>query len=241
MIGIGAPAEYNSYAIKKRLGKIWRYVDFTNKRILDVGCGNGAYTMEMAKVAKFVTGIDIEPLRLTIFRKQKEKYRIRNLVIVEMSAEELRFKDETFDIITLIEVLEHVPNEKKCLEECKRVLKWGGQLILFVPNKLYPFETHGAKLGKVKISNRIPFISWLPSQIHSRIANARVYMSWQIERLLERAGFRIGVVDWIYPPLDKIRLPLSVKNFYRKNLAKILELTPLRIFGVSILVIAQKR
>lgn len=238
---LGEPVDYGAYAVEKRLKKVSKYIDFANKKVLDIGCGNGAYTVEIAKDASLAVGIDIEPERLSVFNKTKGERKIRNVYISLMSGEYIGFKGGVFDIVILIETLEHILNERNCLRECWRVLKENGKIILYVPNKWFPFETHGIKLGLLeKYSKRIPFISWLPNKILQKIAFARSYTSKKITKLLEEEGFHTEVIDWFYPPLDKIKIPIFLKKFYRRYLVKFLEESPLRIFGVSILVIGEK-
>lgn len=83
-----------------------------------------------------------------------------------MDVEHLTYDDEYFDVVTLIEVLEHVSDEGKTLAECICVLKPGGYLCCTVPNKWHPFEIHGATVfGRIKLSHRFPLISYLPSAI----------------------------------------------------------------------------
>ena len=54
------------------------------------------------------------------------------------AAENLPFSSRKFDVVTMIEVLEHTNSDRQVLNECFRVLKPGGRMVLFVPNKLYP-------------------------------------------------------------------------------------------------------
>lgn len=241
MIDLGCPVSYGTYAIRKRLDKVLDHTDFTRKRILDIGCGNGAYTFDISKTARFTAGIDIEPQRLALFQKQINNRGQPNIIALQMSGEDLGFKDKSFDTAILIETLEHIPDNRKCLKEVHRILKPGGQLILFVPNKWYPFETHGVRIGRWQINYKnLPFLSWLPSSIHSRIANARIYSPRRVRRLLSDIGFDIKTIGWIYPPLDNVPLPLAAKRIYREKICPFLESSWLKIFGVSIFVLAER-
>ncbi|MGQ9778130.1 MAG: class I SAM-dependent methyltransferase [Thermodesulfobacteriota bacterium] len=238
---LGDPVDYGSYAIEKRLSKLGDHISFADKKVLDIGCGNGAYTLEIAKASSVTIGIDIEIGRLKAFKIKKEKDRIKNAFIIQMSGEQLGFQNDIFDVIILIETLEHINDERKCLEECRRVLKPGGKIALYVPNRMHPFETHGIKLGVLtKYTRRIPFISWLPSKILKKISFVRSYKAKEIIKLLETEGFNIEILNWFYPPLDNLRLPKYLKLFYRKYLCRYLEISPFRVFGVSILVIGEK-
>jgi len=68
-LDLGAPVAYGTFAIRKRLSLAEKYVTFENVRILDIGSGNGAYTLNMAKKATFVFGIDVEPERLKMAKR----------------------------------------------------------------------------------------------------------------------------------------------------------------------------
>ena len=154
-----------------------------------------------------------------------------------MDVTSLKFPDRTFDMVSCIETLEHILNQKKALYEIYRVLKPNGTLVLSVPNKWWIFETHGAKLPLLPW-NRVPFFSWLPKRIHDRFAYARIYTKREIIDLLLKTGFRNIETEFMMPPLDRLR-----NRFLRKILREIifkLEKTSLRIFGVSIFIFAKK-
>jgi ubiquinone/menaquinone biosynthesis C-methylase UbiE len=95
-----------------------------------------------------------------------------------MSAEDLKFRENIFDTVLMIEVLEHIPDDMKALKEAYRVLKPGGKLIITAPNKLFPFETHGFRIGQRAYGTKglgFPVLPFLPEQLRRNIANARVY------------------------------------------------------------------
>jgi SAM-dependent methyltransferase len=151
--------------------------------------------------------------------------------------ESLPFKSRSFDCITMIEVLEHTHSDTVVLDECRRVLRGGGTLVLFIPNKLYPFESHPSHIGGLALGTNVPFVSWLPGFLHRRISSARIYSRHGITRMARAAGFEVSKVGYIFPPLDFFPLPL--KYTYRR-LARRLEETPLRNFGVSIFLVLTK-
>jgi len=236
-IDLGQPIEYGFLGIKKRLNIIKKYINLHNKYLLDIGCGNGAQTLEFLNYVSKCVAIDIEIKRLETFRYKLLKENIENCEIKQMDASSLQFPDKTFDVITCIETLEHVLNQKKSLSKMDRVLKNNGSLILSIPNKWWIFETHGANLPLLPW-NRVPFFSWLPKKIHDRYAYARIYTRKEIADLVEKAGFRNIKIEFMMPPLDNLR-----NKFLQKILRRIifpLEKSPLRIFGVSIFIFAKK-
>lgn len=234
---LGAPVRHGTFAIKKRLDLAEKYITFNNMRVLDIGCGNGAYTLDIARKADFVVGIDIEQERLKYAKKIVGEQALKNIELLLMSAEDLSFPDNYFDLVTMIEVIEHIPDQDKALQNVRRVLKSDGRLVIFAPNKFFPFETHGAWFRCKKIHHVIPFLSWLPNSIHSRFADARIYTPKEMTRLLKDNGFDVIIIDFMLPPLDNIGNRKIAESL--KRILKILEKTRFKIFGVSLLAIAK--
>ncbi|NIU60939.1 MAG: methyltransferase domain-containing protein, partial [Pseudomonas stutzeri] len=59
--------------------------------------------------------------------------------VVQAPGERLPFPDATFDVVFSHEVLEHVADDRACVAEMVRVTRPGGRIVVFVPNRLYPF------------------------------------------------------------------------------------------------------
>ncbi len=228
-VRLGMPASYGSYGVEKRFEKIDETLDLKGKRVLDLGCGNGSYTAELAHRAASVCGVDLQRQHLKAFRQPIHR--------VQAAGESLPFASESFDVVTMIEVLEHTRCDEEVLKECFRVLKPQGFVVLFVPNKLYPFESHPCHIGHFSIGPNIPLISWFPDALRKRLCHARIYTRRKLLSLAKGAGFRTHKVGCIFPPLDSFRLPF--KEFYRRVTRK-LEKTPLAAFGVSIYAVLQK-
>jgi ubiquinone/menaquinone biosynthesis C-methylase UbiE len=225
----GRPAEHGSFSVAKRMEKIDQALSLEGMRLLDLGCGNGSYTVELSRRAAWTCGLDVQFNHLKSFPGEIPR--------VQAVGERLPFQDQSFDCITMIEVLEHTHSDTSVLDECRRVLKAGGKLVLFVPNKLYPFESHPSHLGTLALGANMPFVSWLPGSLHRRISSARIYSRRTIIRMVRAAGFEVSKVAYIFPPLDSF--PLPFKHAYRR-LTRRLEDTPLRTFGVSIVLFLTK-
>lgn len=226
---LGGPAEYGSYAVEKRIGRLNKSLSLTGLRVLDVGCGNGCYTKALSLTADSVIGLDFQMSNLQAFRQAIPR--------VQGVGERLPFSSESFDAVTIIEVLEHTDSDTRVMNECFRVLRPGGKLVIFAPNKLYPFESHPCHLGRVSIGPNIPIVSWLPDSLHSRLCYARIYSRSRLLAIARAAGFEPEEIGYIFPPLDSF--PIPFKSMYRR-VAQMLEKTWLGFLGVSIFAILKR-
>lgn len=98
------------------------------KHILDVGCGYGALSSLLLKRGATVTAAEVDTKKLAFAKKKLGGE--KNSTFVKVEDETLPFADNSFDIVTLFDVIEHVENPKKMLSEVLRVLKPKG--ILYV-------------------------------------------------------------------------------------------------------------
>jgi SAM-dependent methyltransferase len=110
------------------------------KRVLDVGCGAGYGSAELAQEARSVLGIDIAAEAVNYARAN---YRQPNLSFEQGSGAALPHADSIFDLVVAFEVIEHLENFSALLQEARRVLAPNGQFIVSTPNKLYYTESRG--------------------------------------------------------------------------------------------------
>lgn len=112
--------------IESFVEKICREIGKRRARILDVGCGTGANLQMLANYG-VAEGVDISPQAL-------EFCRARGLSKVKQGpAEALPFEDASFDLVTGLDVVEHLDDDVVGLSEMRRVLRPGGRALLFVP------------------------------------------------------------------------------------------------------------
>jgi ubiquinone/menaquinone biosynthesis C-methylase UbiE len=232
--GRGAPTAISGweYGVRRRLEALQSLTSLKGKTVLDVGCGFGAYGLIVQNCgARMSVGIDIN-------REYIKKSHLSLSILADAHA--LPFRDSCFDIVLMVEILEHLSHEMKALREAKRVLKKGGLLLLTVPNKFYPFETHGMRIGCVEIPNMfgigIPFLSWMPSFVRERVERAKIYTQKQLLNLLHKQSFKLLKVEYMMPPLDKLKRR-SFATALRELLRK-LEATWLKYFACHIIVVS---
>lgn len=223
------------YGLVKRMNQISKYVNIKNNIILDVGCGNGIYSLKFGELgAKEIIGIDIEDIRLKKAKDFAVNY--KNIRFYHISAEKLPFGDCYFDIILLADVLEHILYPEIALKEMNRVLKKDGIIILFVPNKWWIYDQHGINIYN-NIIDRPLLFSWLPDIIRKRFERAPVFTSKKIKKLLQDAGFVVNNVNYLFPPFDKVE-NAKLRTFLRR--ISIFAEKRFKTFGHSIFVVGKK-
>lgn len=196
-------------------------------RVFEDGCGVGMYLARLAREAHQAVGMDIE------LERTLEAHQMARRVLCG-AGEYLPFTDNLFDLILSHEVIEHVQDDRKAIEEIVRVLRPGGRLVLFVPNRGYPFETHGIFWrGKYRFGN-IPLVNYLPDRWRNRLApHVRIYSNASLGKLFAGLPVRKVQKRIIFGAYDNIiaRKP-ALGKILRRGL-QMLERTPLRIFGLS--------
>lgn len=229
--------------LAKRLGVIQRYADLTGRRFLDCGCGAGDYVLALRALGVDAWGIEYAREKLA---------KAPRPVVGRLSAGDLHdiaLRDGVVDVALLNEVLEHVPDDRRALREVHRVLKPGGLLLIFSPNRRYPFETHGAFLkgSTRRIPHYVPLMPYIPLSIARTVVDfwARNYWPGELRRLVRHAGFHITDIDYVWQTFEGISnnqpaLIARTKGLLR-TLSRVCERVPLlRTLGVSQVIVARK-
>ena len=118
-----------------RMNFIKRHTNLENKKTLDVGCGGGILTEALAKSGAQATGLDLaeEPLKAARQHASSNNLDIRYLC--QSTSDLAQQEPGTFDIITCMEMLEHVPDPSKVVRDCVTLLKPNGQLFFSTLNR----------------------------------------------------------------------------------------------------------
>lgn len=120
--------------------------------VLDLGCGNGLSTNYIK--GKFVVGLDLSQVQMV-----RAKKRFRKINYVVGNASKLPFKSNTFDLVVAINLLHHITDSEKVLNEVYRVLKPGGKLLTVDPNLYNPIGFIGRGIVmKFKLKKLLPTI-----------------------------------------------------------------------------------
>lgn len=111
------------------------------KRVLDVGCGGGILSEAMAKLGATVTGIDITDKPLEVARLHAEQSGLnidyQQTTIEDFLQKQTACNAEKFDVITCMEMLEHVPEPLSIIQSCQALLKPNGTLFFSTINRTF--------------------------------------------------------------------------------------------------------
>jgi SAM-dependent methyltransferase len=233
-VALGNPSFVWRSGQDRRLDLIRRYVALEGASILDVGCGIGTYVRKLGELSPHVYGIDIDAPRL----RQGAGLGSLSLAV----SERLPFADASFDMVLLNEVIEHVQDDKQTLLDACRAVRPGGHVVVYAPNRLFPFETHGVYLGKRYVFGNIPFVNYLPNVLRKRLVpHAKAYTRGDIRRLIDGLPARVIVHTQIYPGFDNITAKRGRFGALLKRVFHGLEHSPLRAFGLSHFVVLRTK
>ncbi len=232
-ITLGHPSYVWRFGQDRRLGLIARFASLKGRRVLEIGCGIGTYVTKFEDNGAQAYGIDGAFDRVQ---------RGQALKLVQAFSERLPFTDGTFDMALLHEVIEHVRDDRETIAEAIRVIRPGGRVIIFAPNRGWPFETHGFFWrGRYRFGN-IPLIPYLPDPLRERFApHVRTYTIRGIRRLADGLPVRIVAHIQVYPGYDNLIAHRPTVGRILRQLTYALEATPLRAFGLSHLLVLEKQ
>ena len=196
-------------------------------RILENGCGVGMYVEVLAQQGGTVIGLEYDLERAA-------EARARSPHILNAAGECVPLPSSSFDLVLSHEVIEHVQDDRAAVREMIRVIKPGGRIIIFCPNRGYPFETHGIYWkDKYYFGNKL-FINYLPRLWRNKLApHVRVYSSRDLQNLFAGLPVRFIKRTIIFGAYDNIIARFGPLGIILRSVLQFLETTPLNIFGLS--------
>ena len=220
---------------ERRLALVRRWATLDGARILDAGCGVGMYTEQFRRFSTHVAGVEVDPAVAA-----QAAARLPGIVLAP--AESLPFADGSFDVVFSHEVIEHVTDDAAAAAEMARVLAPGGRIVMFCPNRLYPFETHGHYWRGTYHFGNTPLINWLPDSLRNRLApHVRAYTGAGLRDLFRDQPVEVVHHSVIYPGFDNVvARHRAAGSILRKGLYA-LEHTPLQWFGLSHFLVLERR
>lgn len=196
-------------------------------RILEDGCGVGLYLNRLIQHSRIAVGLEYDLERAEEAHKQAEH-------VLAAAGEALPFPSAAYDFILSHEVLEHVADDRAAIEEMVRTLRPGGRIAIFVPNRGYPFETHGIYWrGEYHFGN-IPLVNYLPRNLRDRLApHVRVYTQKDLENLVSELPVNLIHKTIIFGAYDNISVRWPSFGRMLRGFLHSLEKTPFKVFGLS--------
>ena len=220
-------------------GKIWNWETAAGKKrwnrrvrmltshlmpymdVLEIGCGNGLFTKEIAKIKCHLTAIDISE---ELLEDAKKRVNQKKVIFKVDNAYDLSFRDCEFDSVIGSSILHHLDIDR-VLQELMRILKPEGTICFTEPNMLNP---------QIAIQKNIKYFKKLSGDSPDETA----FFKWQLKNLLKKFGFvdiRVNPFDFLHP-----KIPYKLLHGL-EPICKKLETIPLiKEFSGSLFISARK-
>lgn len=221
---------------ERRLQMILDWAPQPLQRALVNGCGVGIYLRALGKSVPEVHGMDIEGEHLRDAARN-----VPGAPLNLSQGEQLPYPDGSFDLILSHEVLEHVQDDRRAASEIARVLRVGGRAAIFVPNRLFPFETHGHYWRGAYRFGNTPLINYLPNSLRNQLApHVRAYTHRSLLDLFVGLPVLVQRHTQIFPGYDGIAARQPAFGRCLRAFTYFLEQTPFTTFGISHFLVLEK-
>lgn len=178
-----------------RLDFITRHASLAQQQVIDVGCGGGILAESMAKLGACVTGLDLSAAVLDIARQHAQQQQLSISYQAIDVASVASAKPEKFDILTCMEMLEHVPDPCAIIQACAALVKPGGHLFFSTINR-------NAKAYLEAIVGAEYLLKLLPKGTHdyAKFIRPAEFAAWA-----RMAGLKIGeFTGMTYNPITRL-------------------------------------
>lgn len=180
-------------------------------KVLELGCGSGYYTRELALSGANISAIDISP---ELLKLAGQYVRSPHVTFFQANAYAMEFGDELFDTVVGSSVLHHLDVEQ-AIREIYRVLKWGGSMVFTEPNMLNP---------QIMLQKNILYIKRRLGDSPDETA----FFKWPLTRLLRKYGFsKVTVMpfDFLHPSIPRMMIPAFERlNILLENIPLVKEI-----------------
>ena len=186
--------------IENRLTALNELHPMKGAMLVDIGCGDGAFTKRLAANFDRVLAIDVEPDRIQLFQDSPPP---ANTEVMVGDAGQLPLENASVDVVTAIEVVEHLGEHfDRVVGDVSRVLRPGGVFAVTTPNRWWPMEQHGWVVGNYRMSGILfPFLTWI-RPIHKRLSDASAFSVKELNKRMATHGLQHRKHTYMWPPLD---------------------------------------
>jgi len=185
------------------LKKMLQLVNISNKKILEIGCGIGRVTTQIAKITKEVYAIDVDEEVLKVAKRKSLKLKLKNIKFDKVSADKIKYPDKFFDVVLCPWSIHHISKKDKTFRQIKRVLKRNGYLVIIEASSKNDY-TELSNLIKTKekrrIENRASFIFRLAKK-HFQLIKKIHFVSYY---LISSKKKTLDLLDVYKVPIERI-------------------------------------
>lgn len=179
---------------KSRIKRLLKSLDYKNKRIIEIGCNTGPVMIPFLKGGYNITGVDISKNDVLKAKNNILENRIEKPNLYVANASSLPFKDNTFDIALMIDLLEHTSKPDVIATEAYRILKKRGNALVAVPWKMHPVWNPAVK----KIMSGRKNIDEAPDNFLSFKDLENIFCKFKLEKISLKVFFA-----WILAVFEK--------------------------------------
>ena len=220
---------------ERRLQMVFKWAELIDARVLEAGGGVGMYASQFRR--RYTESVELFDIELP--RVAQAWPEVPHSIVA--AAEHLPYPSNYFDTILSHEVLEHVVDDRAAAREMVRVLKPGGRIVIFVPNRWYPFETHGHFWKGTYHFGNTPLINYLPNFWRNKLApHVKAYTKRGLRTLFDGQPVKIAHHRRIYGGYDNIIARLGTPAKMMRDLLYFSEGTPFDTWGLSHLLVVEK-
>jgi SAM-dependent methyltransferase len=211
--------EKHRYLTEGHILKMLPLDQVQGKRVLEIGCGLGTDGGQLARHGANYIGMDLTPTAVQLTRRRLQLFKLPGMVL-EADAENLPFKEGSFDIVYSHGVLHHTPDTQRAFDEVHRVLCVGGQAVIMLYHR-DSWNYWGNIMFLRRLGTALLAFDWGPSVVHrltgesiDRLRQHQEYFCKQGIGYLRRDVFLSHNTDGPGNPLSKVYTRSQVRQMF---------------------------